>query len=406
LLRLGYLGENQTAQAPHRAALLQAAAGFRRMFTLAAEDAPGLVALGAEVDPRVAGVDGAPLGSVSGTGTAFPQAFEACVGEGVEYLSQFAADADPMEQLTAHEALAGASPAIHALWEYLQPFRRDPKAMRTGWTVAADLADGAPVRLPADICFRRPPAQRDIDPPWPLSTGCGAGQDHLTATLHGLLELIERDAVALWWRGGRRGRLVPIGTGAAVLAQLRGDMTGRHTWLLDISSDLGVPVVAAASCSSDGFGLCCGYAAGATIATAADAAVREVAQMELATHLSATKRAVRGDTALNDADRRHLRRFTTVDVAATPALHPLAPPSPPCGLPAHDPRAMLAALRARLAAAGLAPCALNLTRAVSGIPVTRVVCPGLEQGMLAPPGSRLSASAKFAGIDPATVAPL
>jgi ribosomal protein S12 methylthiotransferase accessory factor len=405
LLRLGYLGEDEAAQAPHRAALLQAAAGFRRIFTLAAEDAPGLVALGAEVDPGVAGVHDAPLGSVSGTGTTFRQAFESCVGEGVEYLSQFATTTDPIEPLTADEALAGASPAIHELWEYLQPFRRDPGALRTGWTVAADLADGAPVRLPADICFRRPAAHRDIDPPWPLSTGCGAGPDHLTAALHGLLELIERDAVALWWRGGRRGRLVPIGTGAAVLAQLRGGMTGRHTWLLDISSDLGVPVVAAASCHSDGFGLCCGHAAGATIAIAADAAVREVAQMELAARLSATKRAVRGDAALNDADRQHLRRFTTVDVAATPALHPLAPPSPPRDLPAHDPLAMLAAVRARLAAAGLAPCALNLTRDVSGIPVTRVVCPGLEQGMVSPPGSRLLASAKLAGIDTATVAP-
>jgi len=54
----------------------------------------------------------------------------------------------------------------------------------------------------------------------------------------------------------------------------------------------------------------------------------------------------------------------------------------------------------------MAPCALNLTRAAFGIPVTRVVCPGLEQGVLSPPGLRLLKSAKIAGIDPATVAPL
>ncbi|HTW70855.1 MAG TPA: YcaO-like family protein [Acetobacteraceae bacterium] len=416
LLQLDYLREEEAAQAPHRAALLHAAAGFRRIFTLEAEDAPGLVALGAEVDPgvvggavagvAVAGVAGAPLGSVSGTGLTFRQAFEACIGEGVEYLSQFAIDGDPIKQLTADEALGGASPGIGALWEYLQPFRRDPGAMRTGWTVAADLADGSPVRLPADCCFRRPAPRRDIDPPWPLSTGCGAGPDHLTATLHGLFELIERDAVALWWRGGQRARLVPPGVGAAVLAQLRGGAVGRHTWLLDISSDLGVPVVAAASCNTGGFGLCYGHAAGATLAGAADAAVREMAQMELAARLSATKRAVRGEAALNDADRQHLHRFKTVDVAATPALQPMAPPSPPRDLPAHDPFATLAALRQCLAAAGLTACALNLTRAGFGIPVTRVVCPGLEQGVSSPPGSRLSQSMKFAGIATATVAPL
>jgi ribosomal protein S12 methylthiotransferase accessory factor len=402
LLRLGYLGDNEAAQARHRAALLLAAAGFHRIFALAAEDAPKLVALGAEVDP---GVDGVPMGSVSGVGLTFRQAFEACVGEGVEFLSQFATADDPIEQLTADEALTGASSELCALWQYLLPFRREPNALLTGWTVAADLADGAPVRLPADLCFRRPAALRDIDPPWPLSIGCGAGPDHLAATEHGLFELIERDAVVLWWRGGQRGRLVPPGAGAAMLTQLRGGAAGRHTWLLDISSDLDVPVVVAGSCNSDGFGLCCGYAAGATIASAAEAAVREMAQMEVAARLSAAKRAMRGEAALNDADRQHLRRFTTIDVGATPALHPRAPPLPRRDLPAHDPLAMLAALRQRLAAAGLAPCALNLSRAAFGVPVTRVVCPGLEQGMASPPGPRLSASVEFTGIDPATVAP-
>jgi len=405
LLRLDYLGGDD-ALAPHRAALLHAAAGFRRIFTLPAEDAPGLIALGAEVDPAVVGVDGMPPAGVSGTGLTFRQAFEGCVGEGVEYLSQFATTADPIEQLTPGEALAGAPAAVAALWDYLQPFRRNPDAARTGWTVAADLADGQPVRLPADICFRRPAQSRDIDPPWPQSTGCGAGPDHLAAALHGLLELLERDAVALWWRGGRRARMVPPGIGAAVLAELRGEATGRHTWLLDISGDIGVPVVVAASCNDDGFGLCCGHAAGATLAAAADQAVRELAQMELAARLSATKRAVRGEAALNDVDRQHLRRFAAVDVAATPALQPLAPPLPPANLPLPDQRVTLAALRQRLAALALMPCALNLTRPALGVPVTRVICPGLEQGMTSPPGPRLLASAKSSGIDPVMVAPL
>jgi len=170
-------------------------------------------------------------------------------------------------------------------------------------------------------------------------------------------------------------------------------------------------VVVAASCSGDGFGLCCGHAAGTTLDRAADAAVREMAQMELASRLSAMKRSVRGEAALNDVDRQHLRRFTAVDVAATPALQPLAPPSPPRNLPprdlpAHDKLATLAEVRRRLAAVGMVPAALNLTRAAFGIPVTRVVCPGLEQYMTAPPGSRLWASAELAGVDPTGVAPL
>ncbi|HUB11382.1 MAG TPA: YcaO-like family protein [Acetobacteraceae bacterium] len=385
--------------------MLRAAAGFHRIFTLPAEDAPGLVALGAEVDPGSVGAPDLPLGSVSGTGLTFRHAFEACVGEGVEYLAQFATPHDPIEYLTADEALTGAPPRLTALWHDLQPFRRN-EAARTAWTIAAALADGGAVRLPADLCFRRAPDARDIDPPWPLSTGCGAGTDHLHATLHGLLELIERDAVSLWWRGGRRGRMLPPGLGAAVLAQLRGGRSGRQTWLLDVTSDIGVPVVVAASCGSDGYSLCCGHAAGPTLGAAADRAMREMTQMELAARLAAIKRSARGEAALNETDRQHLRRFTTIDVATTPALQPLAPPSPPRDLPTEDPLATLAELRRRLAAAGLAPCALNLTRAAFDIPVTRVVCPGLEQGMTSPPGSRLLQSAKLAGIDPIAIAPL
>jgi ribosomal protein S12 methylthiotransferase accessory factor YcaO len=89
-----------------------------------------------------------------------------------------------------------------------------------------------------------------------------------------------------------------------------------------------------------------------------------------------------------------------VNVALTPALQPLAPPLPPCDLPADDPLAVLAEVRKRLSVAGLAPCALNLTRAMFGIPVVRAVCPGLEPGMTSPPGPRLRASAHLSGIDP------
>ncbi len=405
LARLDYF-DDAPGQAPHRAAMLRAAAGFVRVFTLEEPQAPGLIAMGAEVDPACVGMLGEPLASVSGTGLTFRQAFESCVGEGVERLSQFATDQDAITLLTPADALVDASPALHALWERLRPYRRDHAASRTAWATVADLADGAPVRVPADLCLRRPAEQRDLDPPWPLSIGCGAGPDHLTATLSALLELVERDAVALWWRGGRRARLLPGDVGAAVLARLRGDDTQRRSWFLDITTDTAIPAVVAASCNDDGFGLCCGFAAKTTLAAAADAAAREMAQMELAHRIAAAKRATRGDAALNEADWQHLRRFTRIDVTQTPALHPLAPPLPPGDLPAPHGVAALAALRQRLDAVGVAPCALDLTRAAFGVPVVRVICPGLEVGPTSPPGPRLRRAAELSGVDPADAPPL
>jgi ribosomal protein S12 methylthiotransferase accessory factor len=399
LVRLDYLDGAQD-EAPHRAALLRAAAGFRRVFSLRADDAPGLVALGAEVDAECLGVRDAPIGSVSGTGLNLRQAFESCVGEGVEYIAQFAAPDDALISLTAEGALADATPALRALWQRLQPYRRDPGATRTDWTQAASLADGTPVKVPADLCLRRPAEVRDISPPWPLSTGCGAGIDPLHATLHGLLELIERDAVALWLRGGMRAHAVPPGPGAALLGQLRGQATKRRTWLLDITSDLGVPVVAAAACGENGFGLCRGFACRPTLEAAAEAALMELAQMELAHQLSVTKHAVRGEAALSEGDRQHIRRYTQIDVAATTALHPLAPPRPSCDLLSYDRIAVLTGVRKRLEAAAVEVYAMNLTRPALGIPMTRTIAPNLEMGAASPPGPRLCFAAKRSGVDP------
>ncbi len=398
LERCGYF-DGRADLAPHRAALLRAAARFRRIFTLDAVDAPGLVVVGAEVDP---GLPGAPIGNVAGTGITFGRAFESCVGEGVEYLSQFTADSGRFIAMADDDALRNASPHLTGLWNRLRPYRAAPEATTADWISAADLSDGQPVLVPVDLCFRRPSEARDVTPPWPLSTGCGAGRERLDATLHGLLELIERDAVALWWRGGRRPRLVPSGIGAERLALLRQGPSQRRTWLLDVTSDLGVPTVVAASCQDDGFGFCCGHAARPTMAQAADAAMMELAQLELACRLASTKRTVRGDTALNDTDRRHIRRFTQIAVPSTLALHPTAPPAPPDDLPVDDLFALLASLRQRLAKAGLAPCAVDLTREEWEVPSVRVLCPGLEAGLTGPGGPRLAAAAALSGTNPDT----
>jgi ribosomal protein S12 methylthiotransferase accessory factor len=396
-------GEPVSEGPPHRTALLRAAAGLRRIFSLHAADAPGLVALGAEADPAAAGVTGFPPAGVSGAGFTFRQAFETCIGEAVEYLSQFAMPSDGLARMAEVAIAAEATPGMHALWRHLLPYRRDPRAETTSWVVAASLSDGRPVPMPADLCLRRPAEERDLDAPWPLSIGCAAGPNPLDATIHGMLELIERDAVTLWWHGGQRPRLVPSGIGAAMVGRLRGDVAHRRTWLLDITTDIGVPVVAAASCHDDGFGLCVGHAAAPTLERAAGSAVREMAQMELAHRITAAKRAERGEAALNAVDRRHEWRFTSLRAMDVPALHPIAPPNPPSDVLEDDKPSILTALRQRLESAGSIAAALNLTRDRFGIPVVRVVSPGLELGLTAPPGPRLTAAAARNGVDPASV---
>ena len=138
-----------------------------------------------------------------------------------------------------------------------------------------------------------------MTPPFLLSTGCAAGRTRADAVLHGLCELVERDAAGLWWRGGMRGRPLAFddqasGEAAALLAALRRGNESRRTWLLDITTDLGIPAIAAISCHADGKGFACGLGARPTLAGAARGAIMELCQCELAHAVVAAKRAEGG----------------------------------------------------------------------------------------------------------------
>ncbi len=352
----------------HRVHLLRAAAGFERLFQLEAPEAPGMVVFAAEVAPdTLAAAPGLGILGVSGTGTTPLAALESCIGEGVELLSQVETAADLAQQRQAPPP--GTLEALPAAWQ----------VPGQGWMPLRRLRDGATQWLPAGLCLRRPGAA----PPWPLSIGCAAGPSVDAAALHALLELVERDAAALWWRGGRRGRPLALehpalGAAAAWLARLRRGTSGRRSWLLDITTELGIPVVAAVSVGPDGTGFCCGLAARPGLAAAARAAVLELCQMELALVVVAAKRAEGGEAALNPRDLSHQQRFTGIHAARCALLHPWGEPRPWAEPPPAEPAATLARLVAQLAAHGLDPLLLPLTRPALGVPACRVACPGLE----------------------------
>jgi ribosomal protein S12 methylthiotransferase accessory factor len=369
------------------AQLLRVGAGFRRVFTLSSQRAPGIVAVGAEC--AVPG-NAAKLG-VSGIGFTLREALTACIGEGVELLSQFGG-ANDCVSMRADQALADAGPAMRALWDYLGPYRVGVPEEQCDWVAGTCIGDGARRWLPADLCLRRPPGQQQVAPPWPLSIGCGAGHDRDAAALHGLLELVERDAVARWWRGEQPPRQLAAGSEAAriadaTLARLREGAAGpaRTSWLLDITGEPGIPAIAAVSCDPNGLGVCFGFAARSSLAAAARGALLELAQMELAHEVVMAKRAERGEDAWNEADRRHADRYARLDAARCTVLRPLPPRATMASLPPCDDAALLALLAARLANAGVEVCAVDLTHLEYGVAVMRVAAPGLQPHPDAPP---------------------
>ncbi len=251
------------------------------------------------------------------------------------------------------------------------------------WHRATRLTDGREVLLPADLCLRRPPAQQEVKPPFPLGTGSAAGQSWDAAALHGMLELIERDAASLWWQGGNRARSIPPGdeaqvTAGGLLAHLRQGASARRSWLLDITTDVGVPCVAAISCMADGFGLAFGLAARPTLPAAARAAVLEMCQIELALAVAEAKVRERGEAALNAQDRIHRRRATILNADRCLLLQPGPERSQHAAIGTTDPRGTLRLIVDRLTQLGIETFGLDLTRPHFAVPAARVIAPGFQ----------------------------
>src|SRR5215469_4358151 len=82
------------------------------------------------------------------------------------------------------------------------------------------------------------------------SNGCAAGNTIEEAIVQGFLELVERDSYAIWWYNRlQRSELDLSGFEEPYVRDLKALLadTGRRLWVLDITSDLGIPSFVALS---------------------------------------------------------------------------------------------------------------------------------------------------------------
>lgn len=211
------------------------------------------------------------------------------------------------------------------------------------------------------------------------SNGSAAGSSREDAVLQGLLELVERDAVALWWHNRCRVPGVDLdGFGDPWIDELRRQYAGvgREVWALDVTSDLGIPVMVAVSRRADSApeDLWFGFGAHLDPRTALRRALTELNQL-----MPAVLRA--SPDSFDDPDAARWRRDATV--ANQPYLIP-----DQCHIPrtagsySHTPHDDICEdielIRARLAARGMDTLVLDQTRPDIGLPVVKVVTPGLR----------------------------
>jgi ribosomal protein S12 methylthiotransferase accessory factor len=83
------------------------------------------------------------------------------------------------------------------------------------------------------------------------SNGCAAGNVIEEAILQGFLELVERDATAIWWYNRIVRPAVDLSRWRdAAMKRVQDHLAAqeRELWVLDITADLGIPTFAAVSC--------------------------------------------------------------------------------------------------------------------------------------------------------------
>jgi ribosomal protein S12 methylthiotransferase accessory factor len=359
------------------------------MFLLRSPWAPGLRFVGAETKPQAVNAgSGAQVSfSLSGSGEELEEAFVSCVGEGVDRLAQIECPGDVTAVASLPEVADHVLPSAVAAIERDMIDQSMSKATPLGW-VRGKLLDskhapdgGRDVLLPADWCLRRAADELSLKPRTALSVGIAAGPSFDWAASRALLELIERDAASLWWTGGRRGKTVPLDEPAMVeiarlVATLRQQTNDRTSWLLDITTDIGIPVVVALSCDRSGRQLAYGFAARLSIAEAARAAVLELCQTELAILLAKIKRIEIGEERLLATDRAHLERDAVICADRCELLHPLG-----VRLPCHETVSTtpdLSTIENAMARAGIEAALIDLTRPEFEIPVVRAVAPSLQ----------------------------
>lgn len=149
------------------------------------------------------------------------------------------------------------------------------------------------------------------------AVGLGASNSRDSAVCHGIYELIEHDAMALWWFGARLPPelILPPALHASIdeyISKLRRRECKRKHLLLDISCDTHVPAVAAVSFDEDGHCFSLGSAARASFSEAITAALREMCQMEYAHHLTRAKLQQRGYIELCDQEKDNIHRATVI----------------------------------------------------------------------------------------------
>lgn len=214
---------------------------------------------------------------------------------------------------------------------------------------------------------------------WADSNGNAAGGTIEDAILQGFLELVERDAVAIWWYNRLARPQVDLrALDDPYLTELQAFYAAadREFWVLDLTADLGIPTYAAVNRRlHDVEDIVLGFGAHLDAKIALNRAITEMNQFIPAV----LARDEAGATRYAFDDRDTLHWWRTATLANQPYLAPsgsVALPQP-SGLPT-DIKDQLDLCFAAIEHMGMEVLILDQSRPDVGLPVVKVIVPGMR----------------------------
>ena len=263
------------------------------------------------------------------------------------------------------------------------PARFDPGAL-LDWSPVWSLTRERHRYLPTSMLYYgmsqepRQPSEFVAD-----SNGCAAGNTMEEAILQGFFELVERDAFAVWWYNRLRLPGVDLDSFGDEYLAAAGDYyrgLQRELWVLDATGDLGIPVFVAVSRRTDKKEEDIIYGAGAHTDPHI-AALRAVCEMNQ--FLNWVQGSGRGGAGYQVDDPQCLWWWRNATLAGHPYLAPVEGAARRAGsdysVPdTADVREDVEECRARVEAKGLEFLVLDQTRPDIGMPVARVIVPGMR----------------------------
>ena len=262
------------------------------------------------------------------------------------------------------------------------PARLDPGA-ELDWTPAWSFTQQRHRYLPTSMLYSMAPEQRGAGDLIADSNGCAAGNTLEEAILQGFYELAERDAFAIWWYNRLKVPAVDLtsfddeylATAVGYYARFERDL-----WMLDVTSDIGIPTFVALSRRPDAETEDIIYGAGAHVDPHI-AALRAVCELNQC--LTWLPRPGSRDGRPMIDDPLALWWWKTARLAdcswlAPAEAAPLRKASHYTVIETADMREDVEYCRARVEAGGMEFLVLDQTRPDIGMPVVRVIVPGMR----------------------------